>query len=129
MAQKAFQLAFGGTPVDQDFYGDIVSLRVDENTSVANTFRLQLATTLADDGSWNYLDDDRLALFAAVEISQKKGLHTSTSAGDVRANCPVARITDNICRTIPCPQNCQLRFERQCVAKEPGGTGTQRSAS
>ena len=66
MAQKAFQIAFDGTPVDQDFYGDIVSLQVEENTSIANTFRLQLATKLADDGSWNYLDDDRLALFTKV---------------------------------------------------------------
>jgi phage protein D len=68
MAQKAFQIAFDGTPVEQDFYGDIVSLRVEENTSTANTFHLQLATTLADDGSWNYLDDDRLALFVKVSI-------------------------------------------------------------
>jgi phage protein D len=68
MAQKAFQIAFDGTPVDQDFYGDIVSLQVEENTSIANTFRLQLATKLADDGSWNYLDDDRLALFTKVSI-------------------------------------------------------------
>src|SRR6516165_6200789 len=68
MAQKAFQIAFDGTPVDQDFYGDIVTLQVEENTSIANTFRLQLATKLADDGSWNYLDDDRLALFTKVSI-------------------------------------------------------------
>jgi phage protein D len=68
MAQKAFQIAFNGTPVDQDFYGDIVTLEVEENTSIANTFRLQLATKLADDGSWNYLDDERLALFTKVSI-------------------------------------------------------------
>lgn len=68
MAQKAVQIAFDGTPVDQDFYTDIVSLRVEENTAIANSFRLQLATKLADDGSWNYLDDDRLALFTKVSI-------------------------------------------------------------
>jgi phage protein D len=68
MAQKTFQIAFDGTPVDQDFYGDIVSLNVEENRSVANTFLLQLATKLADDGSWNYLDDERLALFTKVSI-------------------------------------------------------------
>jgi len=68
MAQKAFQIAFDGTPVDQDFYGDIVTLQVEENTSIANTFRLQLATKLADDGSWNYLDDERLALFTKASI-------------------------------------------------------------
>jgi phage protein D len=68
MAQKAFQIAFDGTPVDQDFYGDVVSLQVEENTAIANTFRLQLATKLADDGSWNYLDDERLALFTKASI-------------------------------------------------------------
>jgi phage protein D len=68
MAQKAFQIAFDGIPVEQDFYGDIISLQVEECTSVANTFRLQLATKLADDGTWNYLDDDRLGLFVKVSI-------------------------------------------------------------
>jgi phage protein D len=68
MAQKAFQIAFDEATVDQDFYADIVLLQVEENTSMANTFRLQLATKLADDGSWNYLDDDRLALFTNVSI-------------------------------------------------------------
>jgi hypothetical protein len=80
MAQKAFQIAFDGTPVEQDFYGDIVSLRVEENTSTANTFRLQLATKLADDGSWNYLDDDRLALF--VKMSIKVGFTGGSGLAD-----------------------------------------------
>src|SRR5215467_6284255 len=68
MAQKAFQIVFDGVPVEQDFYGDIISLQVEECTSVANTFRLQLATKLADDGTWSYLDDDRLGLFVKVSI-------------------------------------------------------------
>src|SRR6516164_1498737 len=69
MAQKALQIAFDGNPVDQDFYANILSLRIEENTSIANTFHLQLATRLSDDGSsWSYLDDDRLALFVKVSI-------------------------------------------------------------
>ena len=68
MAQKAFQIAFDGMPVEQGFYGDLVSLQVEESTSVASTFRLQLATKLDDDGSWTYLDDDRLGLFAKVSV-------------------------------------------------------------
>jgi phage protein D len=68
MAEQAFQIAFGGTPVDGDFYRDIVLLQVEESTSITNTFRLQLATSLGDDGSWNYLDDDRLSLFNKVSI-------------------------------------------------------------
>jgi len=45
-----------------------VSLTVEENTGTANTFHLQIALRLQDDGSWTYLDDDRLALFNAVTI-------------------------------------------------------------
>jgi phage protein D len=68
MANKAYQIAFSGTAVDESFYGDVVSLTVEENTGTANTFHLQIALRLQDDGSWTYLDDDRLALFNAVTI-------------------------------------------------------------
>jgi hypothetical protein len=68
MADKAYQIAFDGTAVDDDFYGDVVSLTVEENTTTANTFHLRLTTTLQDDGSWAYLDDDRLALFTKVSV-------------------------------------------------------------
>ena len=68
MADKAFQIAFGGNAVDEEFYGDVVSLTVEENTGVANTFQLRLATVQQDDGTWKYLDDDRLAPFNRVTI-------------------------------------------------------------
>jgi phage protein D len=68
MANKAYQIAFSGTAVDESFYGDVVSLTVEENTGAANTFHLQIALRLQDDGSWTYLDDDRLALFNAVTV-------------------------------------------------------------
>ena len=68
MANKAYQIAFSGTAVDEDFYGDVVSLVVEENTGTANIFHLQIALRLQDDGTWTYLDDDRLALFNAVTI-------------------------------------------------------------
>ena len=68
MAQRAYQIAFNGTPVEQDFYGDIVSLRVEENSSMASTFQLQLAIRLTDEGAWTHIDDDELALFSKVSI-------------------------------------------------------------
>jgi len=68
VAQTTFQLAFGDTSVDMDFYGDIVSLQVEENTSTANTLRVKLATRLDDNGIWIYLDDDRFALFTKVSF-------------------------------------------------------------
>jgi phage protein D len=68
MADKAYQIAFNGEAVDEDFYGNVVSLTVEENTATASTFRLQLATSLQDDGSWAYLEDDLFALFTKVSI-------------------------------------------------------------
>jgi len=68
MADTAYQVTLNGSAVDNEFYADVVSLTVEENTASGNTFRLQLATTLQDDGSWKYLDDDRLALFTKVSI-------------------------------------------------------------
>ena len=71
MANKAYQISFSGTAVEQSFYGDVVSLVVEENTTTAGTFHIQLAIRLQDDGSWKYLDDDRLALFNEVTIQDR----------------------------------------------------------
>jgi phage protein D len=68
MANKAYQIEFLGTAVDEDFYGDVVSLIVEESTNTASTFHLQMALRLQDDGSWTYLDDDRLAVFNSTTI-------------------------------------------------------------
>ena len=68
MANKAYQIEFSGTAVDEDFYEDVVRLTVEENTTVASTFHLQLGLRLQSDGSWTYLDDDRLAVFNSVTV-------------------------------------------------------------
>lgn len=68
MANKAYQIEFSGTAVDEDFYGDVVLLTVEESTATASTFHLQIALRLQDDGTWTYLDDDRLALFNTVTV-------------------------------------------------------------
>jgi len=68
MANKACQIAFDDEAADEDFYGDIVSLTVEESTTTAGTFHLQLRSVHQDDGSWTYLDDDQLALFTKVSI-------------------------------------------------------------
>lgn len=68
MATKAYQIAFDDEAADEDFYGDIVSLTVAENTTTASTFHLQLKTVHQADGSWAYLDDAQLALFTKVSI-------------------------------------------------------------
>ena len=68
MADTAYQILFSGTAVDETFYGDVLALTVEENTETAGSMRLRLMLTLQDDGSWNYLDDDRLTLFAKVTV-------------------------------------------------------------
>jgi phage protein D len=68
MADKAYLIAFDDEAVDEDFYGDVESLTVEENTDDAGVARLRLRLTLQDDGTWNYLDDDRLALFTRVGV-------------------------------------------------------------
>jgi hypothetical protein len=68
MADTAYLIAFDDEAVEEEFYDDVVSLTVDENTATGTSFRLQLATTLQDDGSWTYLDDGQFALFTRVSI-------------------------------------------------------------
>jgi phage protein D len=68
MADKAYEIAFSGNSVENDFYTNVVSLTVEENPAAPSIFRLQIATTLQDDGSWSYLDDGTFALFTSVSI-------------------------------------------------------------
>jgi phage protein D len=81
MAEKSFQIVFGGKPAEPDLYDDILSLQIEENTVTASTFRLQLATALDDDGAWTYLDDDRFGLFTPVSI--KVGFTSGGGLADI----------------------------------------------
>jgi len=66
MAQKSYQLSFGGNAVPDSFYGDVVSLSIQEDVSMATSMVLQLTSAVQNDGSWSHLDDDSLALFTHV---------------------------------------------------------------
>src|SRR5215813_8465251 len=68
MAEKAYEIAFNDDPVDEDFYGDVESLTVEENLTQASTMRLRLAITLDDNGVWDYLDDARFEVFTKVSV-------------------------------------------------------------
>ena len=50
MADIVYQIAFNDETVDEAFYGDIMSLTVEESTTTASMLRLQLTITLQDDG-------------------------------------------------------------------------------
>src|SRR5215470_3205712 len=85
MANKAYQIEFLGTAVDEDFYGDVVSLTVEESTATASTFHLRIALRLQDDGSWTYLDDDRLAVFnpATIKVGFTDGGGIAAAVGSL----------------------------------------------
>ncbi len=68
MADQAYQIAFAGEAASQDFYGSVVSLTVEENTSAASTLDMRLATRRKDDGSWELLDDPRFELFTKISV-------------------------------------------------------------
>lgn len=68
MAEKAYEISFNDEAVDEDFYGDVESLTVEENSTMASTMRMRLALTLDDSGVWDYLDDSRLEVFTKVAV-------------------------------------------------------------
>jgi len=67
MPQKAYKLLFDDEAVDEEFYGDILGITVSEQAG-ASTLQLRLATRLDDDGSWRYLEDDRLTPFTKASL-------------------------------------------------------------
>jgi phage protein D len=68
MADKTCKIALNGNAVSQDFYADLVSLTVTENTDAANTLELRLATKPDARGAWAYLDDARFDPFTKVSV-------------------------------------------------------------
>jgi len=68
MAGQAYQIAFAGEAVTEEFYGSVVSLTVEESTAGAGTLELRLATQRDGNGAWTLLDDSRLDPFTAVSV-------------------------------------------------------------
>src|ERR1041385_9102343 len=68
MANKAYEISFNDEPVDEDFYGDVVSLTVEENVALATTMKLRITLTQDDNGAWDYLDDSRFEMFTRVSV-------------------------------------------------------------
>lgn len=51
-----------------DLFLDLLEMEVEEDHRLASVFRIRLAMRLQDDGTWKYLDDPRLQLWAKVEV-------------------------------------------------------------
>ena len=65
---KEYTIAFNDIALDEHVYGDVVVLKIEQNTLGASTLYLQLASRRLKDGSWTYFDDHRLALFTKVTV-------------------------------------------------------------
>jgi hypothetical protein len=68
MADFAFQIFFDDEAAEDEFYADVIELTIDVRGDGAATATMRLATTVDDDGEWSYLDDERISLFAPIEI-------------------------------------------------------------
>jgi phage protein D len=51
-----------------DLYTNLISLEVELDDELASMFRLHIALSLGADGTWNYLDDERLRVWKQVDI-------------------------------------------------------------
>jgi phage protein D len=69
LPDSAYQLTLGGEPVDDAFYGDVRSLTVEETTAGQGTAVLRLTLSKDQGGAWSYLDDERLAPFARLDVA------------------------------------------------------------
>jgi phage protein D len=67
MPQIAATLKIDGQPAP-DLLLASLELEVDTDVRLASSFRLKLATFRANDGTWSFLDDDRLRSWKPVEI-------------------------------------------------------------
>lgn len=52
-----------------DLYPDIVSVEVEDDERLAGVFNIRLAIRLEKDGTWTWVDDERLSLWSKVSIS------------------------------------------------------------
>lgn len=68
MQHEHLTITFGGSEV-KELYDDLVSLEVELDDELASMFRITLALLLRSDGSWTYLDDERLTIWQKVVIT------------------------------------------------------------
>src|SRR5258708_746542 len=65
---NVYQIELNGEAVDDAFYGEVVSLAVDESITMAGTAQLRLQLLLQDDGTWSFVDDQRFELFSKLAV-------------------------------------------------------------
>ncbi len=68
MSDKQCKIVLNGMSASQELGPDLVSLTVTENTNMATTLTLRLATKPDDKGAWTYLEDARFDPFTKISV-------------------------------------------------------------
>ena len=68
MKHENLKIEFSGSEIPE-LYNDLTSLEVELDEELAGMFRINVALLLQADGTWTYLDDDRLAIWKQVVIT------------------------------------------------------------
>jgi phage protein D len=68
MEHEHLKIEFEGEEISE-LYQDLVSVEVELDDELAGMFRLRLAPMLKQDGTWTYLDDERLRVWKKVTIT------------------------------------------------------------
>lgn len=68
MESENFSVEIDGQELS-DLYANLISLEVELDEELAGMFRLHIAMLLQPDGSWTYLDDERLKVWKEVAIN------------------------------------------------------------
>lgn len=101
MFQENFKLSIDGLEAG-DLYESIISMEVELDEDLAAMFRLNLAMVLQPDGTWNFLDDERLRIWSRVGI--KAGF------GDAGEELILGYITQVMPNFDPDPTQCTLEI-------------------
>jgi hypothetical protein len=64
---STYQILFGGTPAEQDFYDVVSRLEIEENADLPGAISLQLPVT-AKDGELSWVGDSRIAPYANLAV-------------------------------------------------------------
>lgn len=67
MEHENFSIAVDGEEAS-DLYQDLAGLEVELDDALASMFRLKIAIAIQPDGTWTYLDDERLMIWKHVTI-------------------------------------------------------------
>jgi phage protein D len=61
-----------------DIFADLLEMEVEEDHRMASIFRIRISIHREDQGTWTYLDDERLKLWAKIEVKVAVGDDTTS---------------------------------------------------